>query len=80
LRTKETIPHAAEKACVARRRFAFSLEVADAGIRSLERLILYQHRLNERIRGVGSLSQAIPDQAFGLGITLRVLESGEAVE
>jgi hypothetical protein len=59
---------------------AFAFEVADAGIRSLECFVLHQHGLNEGIWGIGRLSHAIPDKAFRLGITLRVLERGETVE
>src|SRR5215475_7130210 len=47
---------------------------------SFERFVLHQHGLDQRIGGVGGLPQAIPDQAFGLGIALGVLQRGQAVE
>jgi hypothetical protein len=51
-----------------------------AGIRSLERLILHQDRLHQSVSGVRSLSHSILDQAFGIRVTLGIFERGEAVE
>src|SRR5262249_52395092 len=72
----------AEKAGVARRRLGCrrALELTDAGVGPFEGFVQHQHGLDQRIGGVGGLPQAIPDQAFGLGIALSILERGQPVE
>src|SRR5215510_715375 len=69
----------AEKAGIARR-LACAFELADARVGALERFVLHQHGLHQRIGRIGGLAQAVPDQPFGIGIALGVLERGKPVE
>ena len=50
------------------------------GIGALERLVLHQCGLHQRIDGVGGLPQAVPDQTLRLGVARGILQGGEAVE
>src|SRR4029077_17123139 len=79
--TEQTVAYAAEKTVVTRRiggRFAF--ELSDSGVSALERFVLHQYGLHQRIGSVGGLPQAVPDQAFGVRIALGVFQRGQAVE
>jgi hypothetical protein len=80
-RPEQTFADAAEEAAVTRciaGRLAF--EFPDAGVGALERFVLHQHGLHQRIGSVGGLPQAVPDQAFGVRIALGVFQRGQAVE
>ena len=57
-----------------------AFQLLDAGIGALERLVLHQRGLHQRIDGVGRLAQPVADRALGLRIALGILQRGEAVE
>src|SRR5262249_27296533 len=57
-----------------------ALQCFDAGIGGLERLILDEHSLNERIYGVRRASQPIADRALGVGVAGLIFEFGQAVK
>jgi len=78
--SEQAIAHAPEKARISARGLAAVLKIANTRVRSLERLILHQDGLNQRIWSVGRLPQAIVDQALGLRIAFCIFESGEPVE
>ena len=80
---EQALAHAAEKAGVARRVFGAAgtvFKLADARVRALERFVLHQHGLHQRVGRVGSLPQAVPDQALGVRIALGILQRRQAVE
>ena len=76
------VAHAAEEAAAvaARGSAELAFELLDAGIGALERLVLHQRGLHQRIDGVGRLAQAVPDRALGVRIALGILQRGKAVE
>src|SRR5262249_60785316 len=79
---KEALASSTEKARVALRRLGggCALKLANARVRPFKRFVLHQHCLYKRVRRVGGLAQTVPDQAFRLGIALRVLQRCQAVE
>ena len=62
------------------RGWVFAGKFADARIRALERLILHEHCLHERIDRVRRMRQSIRDCAFGFRVAWRILKPGKPVE
>jgi hypothetical protein len=56
------------------------LKVADAGIRTFERLVLDQRCLDQRIDSVRSSPQPIADSTLRFRIALCISDFGEAIE
>ncbi len=67
-------------------RFRFSpavelrLQLLDAGIGALKRLVLDERRLRQRVKGMWRAAKARCDQALGLRIALQVFNLGQAIE
>ena len=59
---------------------AGTLQRADAGIGALERLVLHQHGLHQRIGRIRRPPKPLDDGAFGLRVSRPVLEPGKAIE
>src|SRR5262249_27583990 len=69
--SKSALAHAFEEAALPRRLAAAAelcFELADAGLGALERLVLDQGGLHQRIGRIGGLAEAVLNQAFGLSI------------
>ena len=77
---EQAVAHAAEKTGFTRDRLRPAFELADAGVRPLERFVLHQHRLHQCVRGIGRLPQSVLDHTFGLRIALGVFQRSEAIE
>ena len=77
---RQRLTHAVEKP--AARGFAgiFAGEFANARIRALERLVLHQHRLHERIDRVRRASKTICNRAFSVRIAWGSFKPGEPVK
>jgi hypothetical protein len=56
------------------------LVLLDAIVRGLERLVLHQHGLYQRIRGVRGAAKSLADHRFGIGIARVVLQCGKPAE
>ena len=56
------------------------LQLLDAGVGALERLLLEKHRLHQRIDGVRCTREPFAHRTLGIGIALLALERREAVE
>src|SRR5260221_10954003 len=59
---------------------AVRLQRLNPGVGALERFILQQHGLHQRVNRVGRLTQAFRDRRDGVRIARRALHLGEAVE
>src|SRR5499427_3259223 len=79
---EDALAYSAEEALIARRCLGCrsALEFTNTGVRPFEGFVLHQYGLDQRVEGVGRLPQAIPDKPFGFGITLGILQRGQAVE
>src|SRR5262249_31121332 len=79
---EDAVAYSAEEALIGRRRFGCrsALEFTNTPVGPFEGFVLHQYGLDQRVEGVGRLPQAIPDEPFGLGITLGILQCGQAVE
>jgi hypothetical protein len=60
--------------------FVFALQFLDPAVGALQRLVLDQDGLHQRVEGVGGLAQALPDRSPGVRIARRALHLREAVE
>ena len=56
------------------------LQLLDAGVGALERLLLEEDRLHQRVDGVWCAREPFADRTLGVGIALPALERPEAVE
>ena len=59
---------------------AAGLQFLDAAVGALQRFVLHQHGLHQRVDRVGRLAQALRNRGDGVGIARRALQSGEPVE
>src|SRR4029077_16714560 len=80
----ERVAHAVEKAALPLLRlFAAAqlrLQFLDAGIGALERLILQQRRLHQRVQRVRRALRALCDQPLGRGIARQALKLAQTIE
>src|SRR5262249_30855079 len=80
----ESRPHAVEEACRPlfrlRRGACLHLQFLDTCIGALERLVLQQRRLHQRVNGMRSAPQTIGDQALRLRIALCGFELDQTIE
>jgi hypothetical protein len=62
--------------------FAFDLrlQLLDAGIGALERLVHHERRLHQRIDCMRRPSQTIHDQALGIRVAGRIFQFGQTIE
>ena len=58
----------------------FRLQLLNAGIGALERFILDERRLGQRVEGMRSPADALRDEALGLRIARHVFNLGQAIE
>ena len=59
---------------------ASRLQFLDTAVGALERFVLEQHGLYQRVNGIGRVAQALRDRSGGVGIARRALHPGEPVE
>src|SRR5215469_1935336 len=80
----ESLPHAVEETCRPlfrlRRGACLHLQFLDTCIGALERLVLQQHRLYQRVNGMRSAPQTVGDQALRLRIALCGFELDQTIE
>jgi len=80
----KSLPHAVEEACRPlfrlRRGACLHLQFLDTCIGALERLVLQQHRLHQRVNGMRSAPQTVGDQALRLRIALCGFELDQTIE
>ena len=80
----ESFPHAVEEACRPlfrlRHGVCLYLQFLDTCIGALERLVLQQHRLHQRVNGMRSAPQTVGDQALRLRIALCGFELDQTIE
>ncbi len=56
------------------------LQFLDSAVGALERLVLDQNGLHQRVNGIGRLAQALRHRGDSVGIARRVLQPGEPAE
>ena len=81
--SRERLAHAAEEAPRTRRHWLIAelcLKVVDVRIRALERLVLDERGLDQRVDGVGGSLETLLDGAISIRIALRIFERREAIE
>ena len=80
----ESFPHAVEETCWPlfrlRRGVCLHLQFLDTCIGALERLVLQQHRLHQRVNGMWRAPQTVSDQALRSRIALCGFELGQTIE